>query len=98
MSQRYETHFDMSSRLQCYGAKSNLTSFSILADVINMVKYIKDVHGFQDENITILLDDGEHEPPTKENIINAYKKIVAEAQPGDSLFCHYSGMLCRDQL
>jgi hypothetical protein len=51
-----------------------------------MVKYIKDVHGFQDENITILLDDDEHERPTKANIV---------AESGDSLFCHYSGHGCK---
>lgn len=37
------------------------------------------------------MDDGEHMEPTKENIMNAYKKLVAEAKPGDACFCHYSG-------
>jgi hypothetical protein len=60
-------------------------------DVRNMVEYMKDVHGFQDENITILLDDDEHTSPTHENIINAYKKIVDESEAGDAVFCHYSG-------
>lgn len=60
-------------------------------DVMNMVDYIKDVHGFEDDNITILLDDGKHTSPTTANMIAAYKKIVADAQPGDALFCHYSG-------
>lgn len=54
-----------------------------------MLKYIKDVHGFEDENITILMDDGEHEPPTCGNMIAAYQNLVEAAQPGDSLFCHY---------
>lgn len=61
------------------------------ADVMNMVKYIKDVHGFTEDNITLLLDDGEHTPPTKENILHAYRTLVKEAQPGDAVFCHYSG-------
>ena len=39
----------------------------------------------------MLLDDGEHTSPTKENIMNAYKTLVAEAAPGDACFCHYSG-------
>jgi len=60
-------------------------------DVLNMKKYIMDVHGFQEENITVLLDDGEHTEPTYENIINAYKTIVSEAEEGDSIFLHYSG-------
>ncbi|CAB9525977.1 Metacaspase-1 [Seminavis robusta] len=60
-------------------------------DVKNMIEYIKDIHGFEDENITILMDDGENISPTYENIMNAYKKLVEEAEPGDACFCHYSG-------
>jgi metacaspase-1 len=60
-------------------------------DALNMLEYIKDVHGFDDSNITILLDDGKHESPTKENIINAYKKLVEQSEPGDAIFTHYSG-------
>ena len=52
-----------------------------------------DVHGFEEDNIHLLLDDGEHESPTKENILNAYKKIVAESEAGDAVFLHYSGRL-----
>jgi metacaspase-1 len=63
-------------------------------DVMNMVDYIKNVHGFEDENITILLDDDEHTSPTYDNMINAYKEFVSQAQPGDALFCHYSGHGC----
>lgn len=60
-------------------------------DVLNMKKYIMAVHGFEEENIHVLMDDGEHESPTKDNIIAAYKKIVAESEEGDALFLHYSG-------
>jgi len=60
-------------------------------DVKNMYQYIKLIHGFKDDNITILMDDGEHEMPTYENILNAYHRIIAESQPGDALFFHYSG-------
>lgn len=60
-------------------------------DVKNMVEYIKTVHGFEEKNITVIMDDGEHKEPTKSNIIAAYKKLVAESEPGDSLFCHFSG-------
>lgn len=56
-----------------------------------MMNYIKDVHGFTDSDITLLLDDGEHTKPTRDNIMNAYAKVAAEAQPGDVVFCHYSG-------
>lgn len=62
-------------------------------DAINMMEYIKDVHGFQEENIAVLLDDGEHTSPTRENILEAYKNLVAQSKAGDVAFCHYSGML-----
>jgi metal-dependent hydrolase (beta-lactamase superfamily II) len=61
-------------------------------DAMNMMEYIKDVHGFQEENITVLLDDGEHTSPTKENILDAYRTLVASCKAGDVAFCHYSGM------
>lgn len=60
-------------------------------DVLNIKKYIMDVHGFSEENITVLLDDGYHPDPTRENIINGYKQLVAGASSGDAIFCHYSG-------
>ena len=34
-----------------------------------MIEYIKDVHGFEDRNITVLMDDGEHREPTRDNIL-----------------------------
>lgn len=60
-------------------------------DVHNMKKYIMEVHDFEEDNIVLLLDDGENRSPTKENIINAYKKIVAESKEDDAIFLHYSG-------
>jgi hypothetical protein len=56
-----------------------------------MKKYIMDVHGFQEANITVLMDDGKHVRPTRENILAAYKKVVSQSQSGDAVFCHYSG-------
>jgi hypothetical protein len=60
-------------------------------DVKNMLEYIKDVHGFEDANCTVLLDDGVHKAPTKENILEAYRNIVAQTKSGDAVFAHYSG-------
>ena len=37
------------------------------------------------------MDDGEHTPPTRENMIAAYRKIVGESEAGDAIFLHYSG-------
>ena len=57
--------------------------------------HYRDVHGFSEENITILMDDesGNYQMPTKDNIMAAYAKIVEESESGDAIFCHYSGEL-----
>lgn len=60
-------------------------------DVLNMKEYLMDVHGFEERNMTVLLDDGQHINPTRNNIMNAYKKIVSESQAGDVVYLHYSG-------
>ena len=49
------------------------------------------VHGFEESNITILMDDGNHTSPTRDNMLAAYRKVVAESVAGDAVFCHYSG-------
>jgi hypothetical protein len=41
----------------------------------------------------VLLDDGNHNEPTYENIIDAYKTIVSQSKKGDCIFLHYSGEL-----
>jgi hypothetical protein len=60
-------------------------------DVLNMKEYIMDVHGFEEGNIDVLMDDGTHQSPTSANILAAYKRIVDASQPGDVVFAHYSG-------
>jgi hypothetical protein len=62
-----------------------------LFQLLPQKKYIMAVHGFEEENITVLMDDGEHELPTKDNIMSAYRKVVAESEAGDAIFLHYSG-------
>jgi hypothetical protein len=39
------------------------------------------------------MDDGEHLEPTKDNIIAAYKQVVADSEATDAIFLHYSGKL-----
>eukprot|EP00567_Pseudictyota_dubia_P004496 CAMPEP_0197439730 /NCGR_PEP_ID=MMETSP1175-20131217/6402_1 /TAXON_ID=1003142 /ORGANISM="Triceratium dubium, Strain CCMP147" /LENGTH=352 /DNA_ID=CAMNT_0042969695 /DNA_START=98 /DNA_END=1156 /DNA_ORIENTATION=+ len=60
-------------------------------DVLNIKDYIMDVHGFEEQNITVIMDDGYHPNPTRANIIAAYTQLVADSEPGDVCFCHYSG-------
>jgi hypothetical protein len=50
-----------------------------------------EVHGFEEENIVVLMDDGIHASPTKENMIEAYEQIVADSEDGDAVFLHFSG-------
>lgn len=60
-------------------------------DVLNMKEYLMDVHGFEDHNMTILMDDGVHPDPTRSNIMYAYQRIVELSEPGDVVYLHYSG-------
>lgn len=64
-------------------------------DVWSMENYIQFV-GFPQEsdNQLILVDEGNSDVysyPTRDNIIDGMKWLVQNAQPGDSLFLHYSG-------
>ena len=63
-----------------------------------MIEYIKDVHGFEDRNITVLMDDGEHREPTRDNILNAYTQLVQQSEAGDCCYCHYSGKMIKGDL
>lgn len=47
--------------------------------------------GYKPQDITILMDDGQHTMPTRENIIRAMKDLVRDAHPGDHFVFHYSG-------
>lgn len=60
-------------------------------DVGNIRDYLMDVHGFQDEDIVVLMDDGNHTAPTHDNIIAAFRKLVSQTKAGDCAFLHYSG-------
>lgn len=63
-------------------------------DVHNMKDYIMACHGFEEDDIVLLLDDGENTNPTSENMMAAFRQLAADAQPGDALFVHYSGHGC----
>jgi metacaspase-1 len=72
-----------------------------------MKEYLMEVHGFEAENITVLMDDDDEDTadPTYENILAAYDKLVSETQEGDVVFCHFSGeysiwvfRLCKETL
>jgi hypothetical protein len=56
-----------------------------------MKEYLVNVLGFEERNMTILMDDGRHISPTRRNIIDAYRNLVLSSKPGDTVFTHYSG-------
>jgi len=60
-------------------------------DVKNINSYLQEVLGFERENMKVLMDDGMHEEPTFENIVRAFKWVVKESAPGDTVWIHYSG-------
>jgi hypothetical protein len=60
-------------------------------DVGNIKDYIMDVHGFQEQNITVLMDDGTHPDPTYDTILEAFKSLTENTEAGDAAFVHYSG-------
>ena len=60
-------------------------------DVLNMKEYLLDVHEFEEHNMTVLMDDGVHDDPTRDNIMAAYEQIVNDSEPGDVVYLHYSG-------
>lgn len=60
-------------------------------DVLNMKEYLMDVHEFEEDNMTVLMDDGVHADPTRDNIMDAYAQVVNDSEPGDVVYLHYSG-------
>jgi hypothetical protein len=63
-------------------------------DVRNMKKFLMEVHGFQRENMMILMDDGNHHEPTKQLILDGLRRLCEISQPGDCIFFQFSGKLC----
>ena len=38
-----------------------------------------------------MLDDKKHSKPTRKNITDAFKEMAKVSEPGDVVFCHFSG-------
>lgn len=62
-------------------------------DICSMKDYIVNVHGFSesDDMMTVLLDDDNHKSPTFMNIVEAFKSLSEQSQPGDAVFIQFSG-------
>jgi len=74
-----------------FGTKFQLKG--CINDVQNINKFIQQQYNFKPSNIVVLTDDQKDARfiPNRQNITNAIKWLIAGAQPGDSLFFHYSG-------
>jgi hypothetical protein len=62
-------------------------------DTKNVSNFLMERYGYKREDMIILTDDQANPvlQPTKQNIIRAMQWLVADAQPNDALFLHYSG-------
>jgi len=59
-------------------------------DVETMKIYLES-QGYDQGEMNILMDDGDHKNPTKAAIEEGMRRLVDGAEAGDSLFFHYSG-------
>jgi hypothetical protein len=63
-------------------------------DVYRVSDLLKTIYGFSSSNITILTDNESRNStlyPSKANIVQNFKRVVQQTQPGDILVIHYSG-------
>jgi len=63
-------------------------------DVLALKQLLIDAYGYEEENITIMLDGGkvdERLTPTRANILREIKNLVQGAQAGDRFLFHFSG-------
>jgi metacaspase-1 len=64
-------------------------------DCRNVIAFLKQVHDFEDEYITLLIDDpvacDEDHLPTKRNIMRSFRTFAMQCQEGDAVFVHYAG-------
>ncbi|KAB5549511.1 metacaspase-1 [Coniochaeta sp. 2T2.1] len=74
-----------------FGQKGELRG--CINDTKNVSNFLMERYGYKREDMVILTDDQSNPvlQPTKDNIIRAMKWLVADAQPNDALFLHYSG-------
>ena len=54
-----------------------------IIDVRNIQKYLLEVQGFKESEMLILMDDGHHHAPTRQNIEQAFVRITQYSQAGD---------------
>jgi hypothetical protein len=72
---------------------SEITLNGCIDDIINMRNMLIDAYDYDPSNIFTLRDDDIHSihQPTRDNIINNFKKLANESDKLDELWVHYSG-------
>lgn len=76
------------------GCQNDVYQMKDLLETVYGYEFCEEGSGDPEEGKAVcktLMDDGEHLDPNKENIMEALRWLVEGAQPGDSLFLHYSG-------
>jgi len=71
------------------GEKNALTGCQ--TDARNIKEFLMNVHGFERENMLILMDDGKHHPPNREIIMDGFRRLTEISEPGDVIFIQFSG-------
>ena len=61
------------------------------SDCLRIRDMLIELHGFQQDNMIILMDDGTHDEPTKRNIEDAFIQLARDSQAGDVNFISFSG-------
>lgn len=79
-----------------FGTSSELSG--CINDVVRL-RPVFDSLGFPSDGQSqmVLVDDGQHRPPSKANMVAAFQWLTSGVQAGDALFFHYSGHGGRDQ-
>jgi hypothetical protein len=67
-------------------------------DARNMKEFLMKVHGFERENMLILMDDDKHHPPNKQIIMDGFRRLTEISEAGDVIFIQFSGMYEGDLL
>ncbi|THH28606.1 hypothetical protein EUX98_g5580 [Antrodiella citrinella] len=62
-------------------------------DAKNVYRFLNRHHNYREDDIVLLVDDSRNprQMPTRQNILEAMRWLVKDAQPHDALFFHYSG-------
>jgi hypothetical protein len=60
-------------------------------DCQNIKDFLINVLGFEESQILVLMDDGNHPMPTKKNINAGFRRLVRYSQPNDVAFVSFSG-------